>query len=178
MNRPDFRTAQIFRAFIEIEEHLTAADSKSQIFEARKIAEIKELKLGARDAIHLKEKGLLFVAMSEMNISSRVDSYITNVSYFAFIFMYSFQCHGMRKRQPLPPQLVELYAIELKNYKQSKMTPPKKTICGDTSRSGVRASAFRLADYIGNLNKTCSTLASMTAQSKDSRFQSNSCPQK
>ena len=28
----------------------------------------------------MPEKGLLFVAMSEMNIGSRLDSYITNVS--------------------------------------------------------------------------------------------------
>ena len=77
MNRPDFRTAQIFRTFIELDAH---ADKQSKTFEAKKIAEIKELKLGARDTIHLKEKGILFVAMSEMNITNRIDSYITNVS--------------------------------------------------------------------------------------------------
>jgi hypothetical protein len=36
--------------------------------------------LGGRDFELIQEKGLLFVAMSEMNIATRLDSYITNVS--------------------------------------------------------------------------------------------------
>jgi len=36
------------------------------------------LKLGGRDFELVLDKGLLFVAMSEMNIGTRLDSYITN----------------------------------------------------------------------------------------------------
>ena len=44
------------------------------------MAEISNLSLGGRDFVFIKERGLLFVAMSEMKITSRMDSYITNVS--------------------------------------------------------------------------------------------------
>lgn len=36
--------------------------------------------LGVRDFCYVESKGLLFLALAEMNISSRLDSYITNVS--------------------------------------------------------------------------------------------------
>lgn len=36
--------------------------------------------LGVRDFIYANDKGWMFVAMSEMNIVSRLDSYLTNVS--------------------------------------------------------------------------------------------------
>lgn len=45
-----------------------------------KVAEIIDLQLGARDFCYVESRGLLFVAMSEMNIGSRLDSYITNFS--------------------------------------------------------------------------------------------------
>jgi hypothetical protein len=50
------------------------------MYQPVKIAQINDLQLGARDFVLVLDKGLLFVAMSEMNISTRLDSYITNVS--------------------------------------------------------------------------------------------------
>ena len=45
-----------------------------------KIAEINDLPLGGRDFHFVESLGVLFVAVSEMKIASRLDSYITNVS--------------------------------------------------------------------------------------------------
>ncbi len=44
-----------------------------------KISELPDLNLGGRDFVLLKEEKLLFVAESDMNIASRLDSYFTNV---------------------------------------------------------------------------------------------------
>ncbi len=72
------RTNPVFRKFIEIDEHL----SESITYQPVKIAQINDLQLGARDFCLVLDKGLLFVAMSEMNLGVRLDSYITNVSLF------------------------------------------------------------------------------------------------
>ena len=61
---------------MELDSHMP----ESVTFQPVKIAEISNLNLGARDFIYVEDRGLLFVAMSEMNITSRMDSYITNVS--------------------------------------------------------------------------------------------------
>jgi hypothetical protein len=45
-----------------------------------KVAELADLNLGGRDFLYLKEEKLLIVAMSDMNIASRFDAYLTNVS--------------------------------------------------------------------------------------------------
>lgn len=45
-----------------------------------KVAEYNELHLGGRDFLYLKEENLMFVAMSDMNITSRLDAYLTNVT--------------------------------------------------------------------------------------------------
>jgi hypothetical protein len=45
-----------------------------------KIAEINDLPLGGRDFHYVEHTGTLYVAVSEMKIASRLDSYITNVS--------------------------------------------------------------------------------------------------
>lgn len=50
-----------------------------------KITEFSELNLGGRDFIYLKEENLMFVAMSDMNITSRLDAYLTNVIIFSLI---------------------------------------------------------------------------------------------
>lgn len=48
-----------------------------------KIAEINDLPLGGRDFHFVEHLGVLFVAVSEMKIASRFDSYITNVRTFS-----------------------------------------------------------------------------------------------
>jgi hypothetical protein len=46
-----------------------------------KVAEIPDLNLGGRDFILLRQEGLLFIAESEMNVASRLDSYLTNFTF-------------------------------------------------------------------------------------------------
>ena len=65
-----------FRSFLDIETYMP----ESVVFQPFKLAEISNLSLGGRDFVFLEKRGLLFVAMSEMNITQRMDSYITNVS--------------------------------------------------------------------------------------------------
>jgi len=45
-----------------------------------KIAELDNLLIGGRDFIYLEKEGVLMVAMSDMNVTSRIDSYLTNFS--------------------------------------------------------------------------------------------------
>ena len=68
------RTSQAFRQFLEIDEQIP----ESVTYQPIKLAEISDLSLGAREFCYVESRGLLFVAMSEMNIGSRLDSYITN----------------------------------------------------------------------------------------------------
>ena len=70
------RTNPGFRKFLEIDQQVP----ESVAFQPVKVSQLQELQLGVRDFKLVPEKGLLFVAMSEMNIGSRLDSYITNVS--------------------------------------------------------------------------------------------------
>ena len=61
---------------IEIDKQIP----ESIAYSPYKLAEITDLPLGARGFHFIEEKGLLFVCVSEMKITSRIDSYITNVS--------------------------------------------------------------------------------------------------
>lgn len=45
------------------------------------MAELAGLHLGGRDFVYLKEERTIFVAMSDMNITSRLDAYLTNVFF-------------------------------------------------------------------------------------------------
>ena len=76
VNRPDIRTNQAFRSFLELDDQIP----ESVTYQPVKIAELADLQLGGRDFCFCEERGALFVAMSEMNIGTRIDSYITNVS--------------------------------------------------------------------------------------------------
>ena len=79
------RTSAIFRKFIEIDDKIP----ESVMYQAKKLSQITDLNLGGRDFELCLSKGLLFVAMSEMKITSRLDSYITNVSEFLIINLVS-----------------------------------------------------------------------------------------
>lgn len=76
INRRDMRTCNIFRKFIAIEQHF----SQSKCFEPKKIGQMAEFGKGVRDFIYLPQYETGFVALSDMNILSRMDSYFTNVS--------------------------------------------------------------------------------------------------
>jgi hypothetical protein len=77
VNRLDMRTNSHFRDFLELDTQIPEAVVNTPV----KIAEIPDLNLGGRDFILLREEGLLFVAESDMNVASRLDSYFTNVRY-------------------------------------------------------------------------------------------------
>lgn len=65
-----------FRQFLELDSQIP----ESTVYLPEKKTEFNELAMGARDFIILRKYGILFLAMSDMNITSRVDAYLTNFS--------------------------------------------------------------------------------------------------
>ena len=45
------------------------------------INELRDLPFGVRDFIYLENEKIIFVALSDMNIASRIDAYITNTNF-------------------------------------------------------------------------------------------------
>jgi hypothetical protein len=74
--RKDVLNCEAFREFIEIDRHSPEISG----FAPLKLADFEGLPLGVRDFVYLKYEGILFIACSDMNITSRVDAYITNVN--------------------------------------------------------------------------------------------------
>ena len=70
------RTCNQFRKFIDIDNNC----QNSQKFDAKKIGNIVDFPQGVRDFIYMPQYQSLIVAMSDMNIATRIDSYFTNVS--------------------------------------------------------------------------------------------------
>ena len=70
------RTSSPFRSFLQLD---TMIDG-SVAFTPVKVAEISDLAQGGRDFIYLPTRKLMIVAMSEMKVATRIDSYLTNVS--------------------------------------------------------------------------------------------------
>ena len=75
--RSDLRTDPFFREFLELDLH----NSKTMCYSPIKIAHLDELPLGIRDFHYISDKGFLFFALSEMKITSRIDSYFTNFTF-------------------------------------------------------------------------------------------------
>ncbi len=76
VSRKDIVNNESFRDFIEIDKHSPEMAINSPIL----LSEFSELPLGVRDFIYLKYENVIFAACSDMNITSRLDSYITNVN--------------------------------------------------------------------------------------------------
>ena len=75
-NRKDIVSNESFKAFMEIDKH-----SPDMSFNPPTIIyENNELPLGVRDCIFFEEASILFLVCCDMNITSRVDAYITNVN--------------------------------------------------------------------------------------------------
>ena len=77
MNRQDLRTNSHFRDFLELDTQIPESMVNTPI----KVAELPDLNLGGRDFLLLRQEGLLFIAQSDMNVASRLDSYLTNVHH-------------------------------------------------------------------------------------------------
>lgn len=74
--RKDILNSEAFREFIEIEKNSPELFSNAPT----KLSEYNELPLGVRDFVYLKYESIMIVACSDMNIASRLDAYITNVT--------------------------------------------------------------------------------------------------
>lgn len=70
------RTSPSFRRFIELDMNFP----QSVYTEAKKIAFMQDLQKGGRDFIYLPQYQTIFVAMSDMNLATRLDSYFTNMT--------------------------------------------------------------------------------------------------
>ena len=73
-----------FRNFIEVTNIVNQIDSHSPEFSGFnpiKVSELGDLPLGVRDFIYLKYEKILILAIADMNITSRVDAYLTNVNF-------------------------------------------------------------------------------------------------
>jgi hypothetical protein len=157
MNRVDMRTSPIFRKFIEIDKQIP----ESVMYSPVKVASITDLSLGGRDFEILLQKGLLFVAMSDMKITTRLDSYITNVSAFSFheLCVYSLLCLGIQSQQlrRFMLQSALLLATDLKRMKM-------KTQSGSSNTFGQKDTLYKQAVCTGLPLKMFFILVSMTDQ--------------
>ena len=76
INRKDIESNESFKAFLEIDKH-----SPDLVYNAPTIIyENNELPLGVRDFVFFDEYSILFIVCCDMNITSRVDAYITNTN--------------------------------------------------------------------------------------------------
>lgn len=75
-NRPDLRTNQHFREFLELDMHMPESVCYSPI----KVGMLEGLFFGGRDCIYDEEASVMFVIQSKMNIGDRVDSYLSNIT--------------------------------------------------------------------------------------------------
>ena len=76
VNRKDIMASEYIKDFLELDRHSPNLTFNSP----EKKNEITQLPLGIRDFYFLNEENIMFAACSDMNVASRVDSYITNVN--------------------------------------------------------------------------------------------------
>ena len=76
VNRKDIMASDYIKDFLELDRHSPNLTFNSP----EKKNELTQLPLGIRDFYYLNEENIMFAACSDMNIASRVDSYITNVN--------------------------------------------------------------------------------------------------
>lgn len=76
VNRKDIMASNYMISFLELDKHSPNLSINSPEIKY----EIKQLPLGIRDFFYYQEQNIIFAAGSEMNIATRVDSYIQNFS--------------------------------------------------------------------------------------------------
>ena len=76
VNRKDIMASDYIKDFLELDRHSPNLTFNSP----EKKYELTELPLGIRDFYYFNDEKIMFAACSDMNIASRVDSYITNVN--------------------------------------------------------------------------------------------------
>ena len=75
-NRKDIVSNESYKAFMELDKHSPDMTYNPPTI----IYENNELPLGVRDCFYFEEGQILFLVCCDMNITSRVDAYITNVN--------------------------------------------------------------------------------------------------
>ena len=75
-NRKDIVSNDSFKTFLEIDKHSPDMSCNAPTI----LYENNELPLGVRDCFFFEEGHILFLVCCDMNITSRVDAYITNVN--------------------------------------------------------------------------------------------------
>ncbi len=73
--RPEILNHGLVCDFLKLTENFSGAVNAVPI----KIAELADLPMGVRDFVYLEDLGILFVALSDMDVVSRVDAYFTNL---------------------------------------------------------------------------------------------------
>ena len=76
VNRKDIMASEYLKDFLELDRHSPNLTFNSP----EKKYEVTKIPLGIRDFFYFQEENMMFIACSDMNIVSRVDSYITNVN--------------------------------------------------------------------------------------------------
>ena len=76
VNRKDIMATDYIKEFLELDRHSPHLTFNSP----EKTHEFTQLPLGIRDFYYYYDENLMFTVCSDMNIASRVDSYITNVN--------------------------------------------------------------------------------------------------
>ena len=74
--RKDIFSNRYFKEFINLEEN--SPELLTQV--PKKLSEFCDLPLGVRDFKYIQEENVIILVCSDMNISSRIDAYITNVN--------------------------------------------------------------------------------------------------
>ena len=76
VNRKDIMATDYIKDFLELDRHSPNLTFNSP----EKKYELNQLPLGIRDFFYFAEENMMFAACSDMNIASRVDSYMMNVN--------------------------------------------------------------------------------------------------
>ena len=76
LSRKDIMSNEYFKEFLDLETHCP----ELVINKPKKLSEYNDLPLSISDFIYLQNEGIIFIICSDMNITSRMDAYITNVN--------------------------------------------------------------------------------------------------
>lgn len=76
VNRKDILSSEPFKAFLEIEKNSPELAGNSPTI----VGKLENIPLGVRDFYYSRDEGIIFMVCSDMNIISRADSKITNIT--------------------------------------------------------------------------------------------------
>jgi hypothetical protein len=77
VKRPEILSNPIMRSFLEIDSHCSSIKGPAPTC----ISTLDDLPLGVRDFQYISEDSILFITLGEMKVTSRIDAYLTNVTF-------------------------------------------------------------------------------------------------